>query len=113
MSAFITVLCLRDFAPDAFWGVRFWVICIHVTEYRNVEEKAQIHRYLQCFRRICSRQSRVGAYAIGVEVGFGGVLSIYIYIYIYMYMQFFFLYIYICVYIYIYIWAGGYPPNIS
>ena len=24
MSAFITVLCLEDFAPDSFWGVRFW-----------------------------------------------------------------------------------------
>ena len=60
-----------------------------MTEYRNVEEKAQIHRYLQCFRCIRSRQSRVAAYAIGVEVGFGGG-TIYICMYIY---------IYICVYI--------------
>ena len=63
-----------------------------MTEYRNVEEKAYIHRYLQCFRRICSRQSRVGAYAIGVEVGVGGVLSIYIYICIFS--------LYICAYMY-------------
>ena len=67
-----------------------------MTEYGNVEEKAQIHRYLQCFRRIRSRQSRVGAYAIGVEIGFGGYhinmhMCIYIYIHICM-----------CTYIYIY-----------
>ena len=68
------------------------MVCIHVTEYRNVEEKAQIHRYLQCFRCIRSRQSRVGAYAIGVEVVVfflgggegGGTRYIYICTYVYM-----------------------------
>ena len=62
-----------------------------MTEYRNVEEKAQIHRYLQCFRCIRSRQSRVGAYAIGVEVGFGG----------------YYIYIYACIYIYMCIYTYG------
>ena len=75
------------FGVSVFGGLL--VVCINVTEYRNVEEKAQIHRYLQCFRRIRSRQSRVGAYAIGVEVGFGGTLYIYIHMYIHM-----------CIYIY-------------
>ena len=67
-------------------GSPFLVVCINVTEYGSVEEKAQIHRYLQCFRRIRSRQSRVGAYAIGVEVGFGVYyICIVVYIYVYIY----------------------------
>ena len=73
MSAFITVLS-QGFCARFILGCPFLVVCINVTEYRNVEEKAQIHRYLQCFRRIRSEQSRVGSYAIGVEVGFGGTI---------------------------------------
>ena len=81
----------QGFCARFIFGCPFLMVCINVTEYRNVEEKAQIHHYLQCFRRIRSRQSRVGAYAISVEVGFGG----------------YYIYIYACIYIYVYIYIYG------